>query len=299
MSVGLRLVAAILVLVGGGVHGSQGADWKAEADALAGHHGWTELWLEAGSFDLLSYVPEQGDRGKDLTVYIEGDGRPWITRTQQADDPTPRTPRVLELALSDSTHTAYLARPCQYLPPSRLQACNPDFWSLARYGEDVVEAIDTALDALRARGGADGLRLVGYSGGGQLAILAAARRDDVRSIITIVSNLDHALWTRNLGVTSLRASLNAADVARAVQHIPQVHFLGEEDTNVSTGVLDSYLARMTDTTRSRVIIVPEFTHACCWRDAWRGLAAAAAKMIDELQRTKTSVDSSEDPGLKQ
>ena len=281
MIAGSVLAAAILFLVSQGVEGSQDSPWKAEADAIAGRHGWTAAWLEAGRFDLLSYMPATRSESGELSVYIEGDGKPWITRTELADDPTPRTPSVFELALSDIGDAAYLARPCQYLPPARLGACSPDFWSLARYGEDVVAAVNAALDVLKARSGAKALRLVGFSGGGQLAVLAAARRNDVLGIITIAGNLDHRIWTRNLEVTPLRDSLNAADVAEAVQHIPQVHYLGGEDANVTRKVLDGYLGRMTDTGRSHVIVVPGFTHACCWEDAWPGLVAAAMKLTGE------------------
>ena len=275
------LAAAILFLVTQGVEGSQASPWKTEADAIAARHGWTAAWLEAGRFDLLSYMPTALSESGELTVYIEGDGKSWTTRTERPDDPTPRTPSVLELALSDTGDAAYLARPCQYLPPARLGACSPDFWSLARYGEDVVAAIDAALDSLKARTGAEMLRLVGFSGGGQLAVLAAARRDDVLGIITIAGNLDHGIWTRVLDVTPLRDSLNAADVAEAVQHIPQVHYLGEEDSNTTRKVLDGYLGRMTDTGRSHVIVVPGFTHSCCWTDAWPGLVAVAMKLMGE------------------
>ena len=281
MIAGPVLAAAILVLVSQGAEGSQVSPGKIEADEIAGRHGWTAAWLEAGRFDLLSYVPATLSESGELTVYIEGDGKRWITPTERPDDPTPLTPSVLELALSDTGDAAYLARPCQYLPSARLGACSPDFWSLARYGEDAVASIDAALDVLKARTGAEMLRLVGFSGGGQLAVLAAARRDDIRGIITIAGNLDHRIWTRHLDVTPLRDSLNAADVAQAVQHIPQVHYLGEEDTNVTRMILDGYLGRMTDAGRSHVIVVPDFTHSCCWEDAWPGLVAAAVKLMSE------------------
>ena len=217
---------------------------KAEADSLARLHGWTGSWLEAGRFSLLAYAPFVWRGTGDLTVYIEGDGRSWISRTVLAADPTPRNGRVLKMAVRDPGDAAYLARPCHYLDAAGLTGCHRRYWSLARYGEDVVEAINVALDTLKQRSGARRLRLVGFSGGAQLAVLAAARRNDVAGIITIAGNLDHRRWTASQGVSALTGSLNAADVASVVRHIPQVHFLGELDTTVGRDVIESYLTRM-------------------------------------------------------
>lgn len=257
---------------------------KAAADSQARLYGWTGSWLEAGRFSLLTYVPSAWRRTGDLTVYIEGDGRSWISRTELAADPTPRDGRVLKLAVRDPGDAAYLARPCHYLDAIQLAACHQRYWSLARYGEDVVEAIDAALDTLKHRAGACRLRLVGYSGGAQLAILAAARRNDIAGIITIGGNLDHRRWTVSQGVSALTGSLNAADVAGVVQHIPQVHFLGELDTTVGREVIDSYLTRMPVTSQSRVIEVPGYDHGCCWADSWPGLLAVATKLLGTPER---------------
>ena len=252
---------------------------KAAVDSLARPHGWIGSWLEAGRFSLLTYAPSAWRGTGDLTVYIEGDGRSWISRTELAADPTPRNGRVLKMALRDPGDAAYLARPCHYLDATELAGCHRRYWSLARYGEEVVEAIDAALDILKRRAGAIRLRLVGFSGGAQLAVLTAARRNDVAGIITIAGNLDHRRWTASQGVSALTGSLNAADVASVVRHIPQVHFLGERDTTVGRDVIASYLTRMSETSPSRVIEVPGYDHGCCWAENWPGLLAVATKMM--------------------
>ena len=274
---------ALFALALAGVAAAESA-MKQEADSLAGLHGWAASWLEAGHFSLLAYTPSDWHGTAGLTVYIEGDGQSWISRTELAADPTPRTLRVLMMAVMDPGDAAYLARPCHYLEGAGLEDCDKRYWSLARYGEDVVEAIDTALDLLKARAGVSRLRLIGYSGGGQLAILAAARRNDIAAIITVGGNLDHRLWTLSHGVSALTTSLNAADVAVAVQHIPQIHFIGEGDTTVGRRVIDSYLARMTVMSQSRVIEVPGYDHLCCWADNWPGLLAMATKLLGPTAR---------------
>ena len=279
----LVLPVVLSLLACGGVAAGESA-MKAAADSLARFHGWTASWVEAGRFSLLTYTPSAWRDTGDLTVYIEGDGRSWISRTELAADPTPRDGRVLELAVRDAGDAAYLARPCHYLDATQLAGCHRRYWSLARYGEDVVEAIDAALDTLKRRAGASRLRLVGYSGGAQLAVLAAARRIDIAGIITIGGNLDHRRWTASQGVSALTGSLNAADVAGVVQHIPQVHFLGELDTTVGREVIDSYLTRMPVTSQSRVIEVPGYDHGCCWTDNWPDLLAVATTLLGTPER---------------
>ncbi len=271
--------AALLLLACGGAAAGESA-MKTAADSLARLHGWTGSWLEADRFSLLAYAPATWRGAGELTVYIEGDGRSWISRTELAADPTPRNRRVLQLAVGDPGDAAYLARPCHFLDTVELAQCHRRYWSLARYGEDVVAAIDTALDILKGRAGASRLRLVGFSGGAQLAILAAARRHDITGIITIGGNLDHRRWTASQGVSALTGSLNAADVADAVRHIPQVHFLGELDTTVGRDTIDSYLSRMPAASQGRVIEIPGYDHGCCWADNWPGLLAVATKLLE-------------------
>jgi hypothetical protein len=254
--------------------------WQQMPDETAVFFGWKPAWIEAGPFDLLSYRRLSDPDAELLTVYIEGDGFPWVTRTELSDDPTPRVDRVLKLAVQDKQgNVAYLARPCFYLPADELASCPSDLWSLARYGEDVVAALDVALDELKSAAGATQLRLIGVSGGGVLAALLAGRRDDVGSLITVTANLDHAVWTARNGVTPMRDSLNAADVAQDIQDIPQVHFVGGDDTNVMLADVEAYTARMSDRAQSQVIVVPGQAHVCCWVQSWRALLGEAERLM--------------------
>ncbi len=60
-------------------------------------------------------------------------------------------------------------------------------------------------------------------------MLLAAQRRDVDAVITVAANLDHRAWTAHHGDTPLHCSLNAADFARRLQSVPQVHYAGEKD----------------------------------------------------------------------
>ena len=74
-------------------------------------------------------------------------------------------------------------------------------------------------------------------------------------------------------------SLNAADVAESIQHIPQVHFVGGDDVNVMLSDVEAYLARMDDPSQSHVVVVPGQAHVCCWVQSWRGLLSEARRLM--------------------
>jgi len=243
--------------------------WLARAQAVAERSGWEEGRIDAGSFQLTAFRRFDGDDGGVLVVYIEGDGYAWKSLTELSSDPTPRNPRVLEMAVQDpAASVAYLARPCQYLPDNEQPYCGSMMWSLSRYAVYIVDAVDIAIDSLKREAGATSIRLVGVSGGGTLAALVAARRDDVVGIVTVASNLDHDLWSARHGLSPLVDSLNAADIAAMVQDIPQVHFVGAQDDNVTRAEVDAYVARMDDTSKVEIVVVPGYDHTCCWVEAW-------------------------------
>jgi pimeloyl-ACP methyl ester carboxylesterase len=132
----------------------------------------------------------------------------------------------------------------------------------------VVAATSGALDALRGHFAAKELVLVGYSGGGAVAALAAAQRQDVARLITLAGNLDHPLWTREHRLTPLSGSLNPADLAPALAGIPQWHFSGGRDRVIPPAIAASFAARSPANPRLHLKLEPEFDHHCCWTTAW-------------------------------
>lgn len=158
-------------------------------------------------FTLAAFV-RSTDPAAPVTVYIEGDGLAWISRSQPSTDPTPTNPIGLRLAALDaSPNVVYLARPCQY---AWSPACSETYWTDRRFAEEVVAATSSAIDRLLRPG--QRIHLVGYSGGGAVAALVAARRHDVVSLRTVAGNLDHAEVNRIHRVSPMNGSLNAAEM---------------------------------------------------------------------------------------
>ncbi len=235
------------------------------AATLASRPGWRSVAWSAGDFTLRGFA--RPGPGSDLVVYIEGDGRAYLNRRTPSTDPTPDNPLALRLALADpGPKVLYLGRPCQYVQAG--ETCSMRYWTLERYGEEVVRAMDTVLDRAKADLGATRLYLVGYSGGGALAVLLAARRDDVAALVTVAGNLDHKAWTALHKVSPLTGSLNPADYAAKVRHIPQVHFVGEDDEIVPVSLAREFARGLGNPAPALVEVVPDVDHTCCWPRLW-------------------------------
>ena len=194
-----------------------------------------------------------------LHVYIEGDGRPWWTRYEIADDPTPRKLPMLSLMTLDDQDAVYLGRPCYFaLEDSH---CHNSWWTNARYASEIVNSMNHALDQLAAD--YDGLRLFGHSGGGALAVLIATQRDDVKAVVTLAGNLDIDAWTRHHGYSPLDRSLNPV-AARLAQNIAQYHYVGSQDKVTPAALLQSANKKL----GGRLTVIDELDHQCCWQQHW-------------------------------
>ncbi len=268
-----------LLLVSGCTLGTSLAARKSTAVNLATDAGFTGRHVDTGAFSLQTWY--RGGLGQDghLEVYIEGDGLAWRSKRRLSDNPTPVDPVALRLAarVTDGP-VLYLARPCQYSDDVERRRCAPALWSAQRYSETVVNAMNRAIDTYVATTGATNLTLIGYSGGGVVATLLAARRDDVRFLITVAANLDHETWTRRHGVTPLSGSLRPIEYARQLGRIPQVHYIGQQDRIVSTAEVQGYLDRLEGGAPATLRIVPGADHDCCWVKQWPELRAAATRL---------------------
>jgi hypothetical protein len=252
----LLLVAGLLLL---GCHGTF------PADKFAGRQGFAERVGHGATFDLKWY---SRGAGPVLRAYIEGDGKAWLNRRRPSSDPTPVEATAFVLAARDTAPAvAYLARPCQFTDSEERRNCSPVFWTSARFSEPVISDISAVLDRAMHEAGAHRLELVGYSGGGAVALLVAARRDDVDLVVTVAGNLDHAFWTDLHHVSPLRDSLNPADFTRRLEAVNQIHIVSADDAVVPPAVVASYMGRMDDPSRVRVVTVHGLAHTDDWGPA--------------------------------
>lgn len=239
---------------------------QGKAESIAKAAGF-ELRKVASAPFLLTTFQTANPLGNDmLTVYIEGDGASWISPTLPPGDPTPLNPVGLILASRDQRHPVlYIARPCQYLNETELASCYYKNWTTGRFSPEVIEAVDNVISGVKISTGIRRVRLVGFSGGGVVAALVAARRQDVDSLVTVAAPLDVAAWSAFHQINPLRDSLNPTDFIRELSQIRQVHLVGEKDMIVPPAYAKAIQVRMPF---ARYIIVPGYTHVCCWAENW-------------------------------
>lgn len=269
----MRLSAWILPawLLAGCIHIPAAADRVQHAAAITQQAGWHREIVSANTFDLAAFVPDTPIKTDVLVVYIEGDGLAWINRSTPSSNPTPTHPLALRLALREPDTAAYLARPCQFVQDNRQRNCSTKYWTSHRFAPEVIQAENSAVEHLKQQFGASRLVLVGYSGGGAVAALIAARRNDVVRLVTVAGNLDTAEWARLHRLPPLVGSLNPADFWQSLEDIPQTHYVGEQDHIVPPAVARSYAARFPPEHRSSIVVLPCFDHHRYWVKAWRGV----------------------------
>lgn len=261
---GLVGIAGWVVLFTLGCATAPSADLDRQAKAL----GFVSRTLDGTEFKHRVYRNRSASvAGGCLHVYLDGDGTPWLGPGRPAADPTPREPLALRLMALDPAPSIYLGRPC-YLGLNRSLGCHPWHWTHGRYGELVVVSLAAVLRRLLAEGTASHLVLIGYSGGGALAMLLAERLSQVSAVVTLAGNLDVDRWAQLHGYTPLRGSLNPADRAPLPPRIRQWHWMGERDLNVPPASVNPVVE---DGPSIRVAILPGIDHRCCWEAVWPSL----------------------------
>ena len=237
------------------------------ANDIASKAGFTKEYIKAGDFTLMTY--QRFNKLSDkISIYIEGDGRAWESKHRLSDDPTPSNPMALRLAAVDpADNIAYIARPGQY-PLSGFPECDSKYWSGFRFAPEVINSFNRAIDVLKEEAGVKYVELIGYSGGGAIAILVAAGRSDIISLRTIAGNLDPEALSAYHRVSQLYGSMNPLDFAKKVAHIPQRHFVGSNDQIVPVFVAQSFVIKMGDKSDERITIVRGVTHQSGWSGCW-------------------------------
>lgn len=279
---GLTLVACVstssIPLLGGKRKGQIDADDHQDrqltANKIAANAGLTAERFSINGLPLLSYhrFGTNSEANGRLVVYLEGDGKAYETRRDISPDPTPEDPLSLSLAAIDTgPNVLWIGRPCQYSDIIPLpEACEQRLWTSARYGEEVIAAINNTLSDIAKRNHFTQIDLVGWSGGGAVALLLAERRRDVVTIRTLAGNLDHVSLMQVQRVNPLTGSLNPLTDLAKIATIPQIHFGGEDDETVPPWVVKKYL-ELPSVNRSctKAYIVPDAEHNDGWLEHWQ------------------------------
>jgi pimeloyl-ACP methyl ester carboxylesterase len=244
------------------------------AQQIARRGGLAALTLPGAGFEHSAFAREAADE-MSLVLFIDGDGSPWVNSGRSiAADPTPRNPVSLDLAARTAGTVLYLGRPCYFAARSD-RACEPRWWTSDRYSETVIASMTAAANHFIEDHHIKRVLLVGYSGGGTLAVLMTARVSHVVGVVSIAGNLDPDAWAQAHHYLPLDGSLSPALQPPLPADVAQWYLVGDRDTNVSYGMASRYLDRVP---RDRIWHFGDFDHVCCWvrewPDAYSRIAAA-------------------------
>ena len=175
---------------------------------------------------------------------------------------------LLELAIADKRpNVIYLARPCQYdLNFIQNPFCNQEYWTNKRMSEDSIEGISKAITNATHR---RPVHLVGFSGGGGIAVLVAQRNKAVASIMTIAGNLDIVAFNKYHHTVQWVESLNPLDFAGQVNNIPQLHVSGAHDDVVPPFIADRFVQASGDDHCITQFVAENAYHNSGWNKEWQ------------------------------
>lgn len=257
--------AAFLFVVLSGCSTADSFRGTREIAAWAEQRGFSEAFVQAGKFRIAAFVRKPTTSHDTLTIYIEGDGAAWPTPYHPPRDPTPTRPVSLALAVADpSAAVAYLGRPCQYLSTEALRGCESAYWTERRFAPEVLAAYEVAISQLKLTTGARRLKLFGYSGGGVLAALLAAQRNDVELLVTVAAPLAVTEWVTWHKISPLTGSLDPVELSENARLPRSVHFVGAKDEIVPAAVVEYFSRRK----GGRMEVISGFDHECCWARDW-------------------------------
>jgi hypothetical protein len=232
------------------------------------HAGLTRSEVMGGEFRHALYVrPDAVRAGRvPIHVYLTGDGTPYIRPGLVAADPTPRHPVVVGLLARDPAPAMILGRPC-YHGYARVPPCTPEFWTQGRYGERVVAGMAQALT--RVMPPDREYVLIGFSGGGALAVLLARRLPKVIAVVTLAGNLDTDAWAHAHDYGRLDRSLNPVQGPPLSAAITRLHYAGARDRQVPPVLVSRAVARI----GGEFIVVPDTSHERGWEQHWGAILA--------------------------
>lgn len=233
------------------------------AAQVALHFGMGSTVIRGAGFrhQLFSRTPGEG---RTLWVFIDGDGYPYSRAgTAVSNDPTPRRALALELAVVTSGPVLYLGRPCNF-SVRKDPECNAQYWTSQRYSSAVVASMVAAVQKYAADRFQQ-IVLIGYSGGGTLAVLMAPQLDRTAAVVTLAANLDIDAWTHWHDYLPLTGSMNPSQMPSMPASIAQWHLVGDRDTNTPPWLNDRYWATVTP---DHIWHYAQFDHVCCWVEQW-------------------------------
>jgi len=203
-------------------------------------------------------LPGQGA----LHVYIHGDN--LSASLHGGAKPLNSAPLLWSLMQHDINDSVLIARPCYYLTDaSASQHCDQSHWLSHRFSEQVLNSMAHAIKGVATQYPDQPITLIGYSGGGALALLLAHRIDNVHGVVTLAGNVDTDAWQKHHQYKPLTGSLNPMTDAR-LTGVNHLHVIGDSDSNV----LAAWTRQFAEQHLGRLSIKQQLSHEHGWTAYW-------------------------------
>jgi pimeloyl-ACP methyl ester carboxylesterase len=240
-----------------------------QVDNFAAENNFNKQFISTKPFSIASFHRISKNTTNNITVYLDGDGRSWIAGGSRITrDPTSSSTMLFSLAKNDQQdNVIYMARPCQHSKQDIIdKVCTNKYWAGSRYSDEIVSAVNQALDQIKQQYHNQSFELVGFSGGGAIVTLVAARRNDIKKIRTIAGNLDLQEMDRFHKTIPLYESLDPIQVAKQVAHIPQVHYVGSKDIVVPPIIARNFKDASGNPDNIVIVEIKDASHESGWEN---------------------------------
>ena len=228
------------------------------------NQGFEHVIVKGNDFQITTLQKIQ-DFDAPYVFYIEGDGAAFNMYRRPSSNPTPRSNTLINLAFVDKRpNIIYLARPCQYTPQKLNPQCRKQYWSNKRFADELVESMNIVINKIN---GDKKFHLVGFSGGGGMAILIAARNPKVKNIVTFAGNLNHRAFTTMHGDSPMIGSLNPIEYVSHIRRIPQIHYIGAKDRIISPAITSAFIEKA-DSPCVKMKLLKKTSHNTGWYQFW-------------------------------
>jgi len=211
------------------------------------------------------------DKSKPLRIYIEGDGKAYISKYKPSSNPTPQSFFLINLIIQDDyPNIIYVARPCQYLDDSK---CQEKYWTNDRFSHETISSIAEVVNNFAPQK----VELIGYSGGAVIAKYIAAKtslktNSQVINFRSIAGNLDEDKFVEIHQVTKLNHPALSIQEINNLRGIAQIHFVGNDDKIIPQEVAISYLEKLSNSNCVKIINVEKASHSKGWQQSWQSLS---------------------------
>lgn len=184
--------------------------------------------IQSSPYPLFIAIPNKSEsivHSDTIHIVIEGDGYAWENRYTISENPTPKNPVGLKIAL-ETGNAIYLAKPCQYIFPSN---CTPEYWTNRRYSSEIIASYQSAMDQLKTRYKNKTFDISAFSGGAYIALILSAERNDIKNVTTYAGLLNPQAWTTFHNISPILVKYKPSEIITKSKKTNFTHYCGEKD----------------------------------------------------------------------